>query len=251
MAILNLQQRMYKITSELRKKFFDGVELPNYIINVGHFAREHGHHLSNWSINDDSGSIPMAEIYIDAMAFNKGAVHIVSILHHEMVMISMDGAGTGSFDSRTKEFRDGAEKCGLKIYPTDDRFKFRSAKALLEHHKEWVDWFETIVETPEVVTLESITVGIYPDLVSKRRVDSYRKALEAGALYPTPGDLIKPGTGGRTKVAIPTIKVKLRPDTTKIAALDEASTQYDKLRTLMDSDLNPEDVALGIAEDLV
>ena len=54
--------------------------------------------------------------------------------------------GTGSFDSRTKEFADFASRKGLAVYETSDRFKFRSAKKLEEHRDEWLEFYKDNVE---------------------------------------------------------------------------------------------------------
>lgn len=241
MPILNLQQKLYNLAKEVRTQFLSDLELPDYVINVGHFAREHGYRMGAWNFEDGDARFDVAEIFIDAVALNKGSVYVTSILHHELIMISLRGKGTGSFDSRTKLFSDTALKHGLLVLPTEDRFKFRSAKTVEEHTDAWMEWYDTLLDHPTIQMISMLRVEQYPDLVSKRMEDSFRRDFEAGTLYPLPGGLLKPGTGGRKKDKTPTIKVKLTPDKSKDEAIDEASEQYDKLRSVMDSDTGLDD----------
>lgn len=236
MSILNLQQKLYSLAKEVRTKFLPDLEIPDYVINVGHFAREHGYRMGAWNFEEGDTKFDVAEIFIDAVALNKGSVYITSILHHELIMISLRGKGTGSFDSRTKVFADAALSHGLQVAPTEDRFKFRSAKTVMEHSEEWMEWYDSLIDHPTILMISMLRVEQYPDLVSKRMEDSFRRDFAAGTLYPLPGGLLKPGTGGRKKDRTPTIKVKLTPDKSKDEAIDEASVQYDKLRSVMDSD---------------
>ena len=229
--VLNLQKRLHEAAVAIEKAFFTEEErewLPDYLINVGHFNREHGHHLGSWLF--ESG-LELAEIYIDAQAFNKGPVYIWSILHHELVMLYLRGMGTGSFDSRTKEFADSASRKGLAVYETSDRFKFRSAKKLEEHRDEWLEFYKDNVEHYLNKILVMIEAVIYPDLVSKRMVDAFDKAYDEGSFYPTPGGLLKPGTGGRAKRDYKFVKVKVTKDTEEDEVISEAKNQYQDIHT--------------------
>lgn len=246
MAVLNLQNKLYSGLKSLKERFFVGVTFPDYMISVGHFNREHGHHMSSWTL---SGGIPVVEIFIDAMAFNKGDVYIWSILHHELVMAAVGEKGTGSFDSVTKAFADFAEAHGLAVYPTKDRFKFRSARSLEEHKPEWVEFFKLQETHPLTELIGALEAVIYPDLVSTRMIDAFMKAKAAGTFYPLPGGLLKPGTGGRTKKDYKFVKVKVTKKTAEEEVVSEAKNQYHNIVKMLDDDPAEPAGAVDLGED--
>lgn len=243
MAVFNLQQRLHEISKMILNRFFtteEADEIGDFIITVGHFNREHGNGIASWVLQDE---IELAEIFIDSQAFNKGADYIVSIIHHGLVMLLLKGAGNGSFDSRTKAFRDAAKAHGLEVFETYDRFKFRTAKIIEEHNEAWREFYMSILETTAVKSLLVIKAVTYPDLVSKRMLAKFEKDVEEGTLYPLPGGLLKPGTGGRAKKDHKFVRVKVTKSTLENEVVDEAKTQYYKIRDLL---TDPDDKELGL-----
>ena len=58
-----------------------------------------------------------------------------------------------------------------------------------------------------------------------------RRLMMKGSFYPTPGGLLKPGTGGRAKRDYKFVKVKVTKDTEEDEVISEAKNQYQDIHT--------------------